>query len=275
MAGRPVPRSAPPPAAAPHLVDRTLRSFTRLHTRRSARDDADAFAIEGVRNFVAARRLVRVGRRSGVPTVALSPEQFRRISSARRASGIAAIVRRRIEPIERVVAGADRSWLVLRTVRSPGNLGTLLRTSVATGGSGVILVGPAIDPFDPAVVRSSVGAIFSQTIVRTDLGRFSEHVRARDLRVVGVSPDAARSHFGLRSAHPTLLALGPEQAGLGPEIRALCRECVRIPMTDGVDSLNLSVAGSLLMYELYREVGGESPACDAAGVVRRGGDRRP
>lgn len=252
-----------------------LRRMTQLYAERRVRDRTGLFFVEGVRNLVMAvdrgwslesllfsdtlltsglaRSMVRDLRRRGVPVARASPEEFRSISRARRASGVAAVVRQEESALHRVrPRRSGASWLVLSEIRSPGNLGTLLRTSAAAGGAGVILVGGAVDPYDPLVVRASMGALFAQRFVRTGVAQLASWIRRHRLQLVGASPDGSIEHFDWPPRAPPLIALGEERAGLSDELRALCDVLVRIPMARGVDSLNISVAGSLLLYEVVR-----------------------
>ena len=141
---------------------------------------------------------------------------------------------------------------MLEAVRSEGNLGSLLRTSEAIGGAGFILVGPRIDPFAPAVVRASMGALFGQTFIRTNDHSLRNWVRRHRCRVIGASPDGSAELHRFDYPRPTILVLGEERQGLTTFQRGLCSDLVRIPMVGVADSLNLAVAGSLLLYEVYR-----------------------
>ncbi len=165
-------------------AEAALAEFEKLKTSRAYRDATRLHAIEGVRNFVwaadqrmefaailasdkllkvpIARKLARQARRAGVPYAALTPEQFRRISHLPRASGIAAILRQHWSSLERVMPSDGLCWVALEAVRSPGNFGSLIRTSEAVGGAGFILLDRAVDPFDPAVARGSMGGLFGQ-----------------------------------------------------------------------------------------------------------------
>lgn len=127
-----------------------------------------------------------------------------------------------------------------------------MRTSAATGASGFILLGESIDPFDPAVVRATMGALFKQTLVRTTIDHLRRWVRANNIGVIGASPDGSEDYREVQYTRPTLLMLGGERKGLTDEQRGLCSRIVRIPMAEGMDSLNVAVAGSLLMYEVFR-----------------------
>jgi RNA methyltransferase, TrmH family len=115
-----------------------------------------------------------------------------------------------------------------------------------------MLVGNQIDPFDPDIIRASMGGIFSQQFVRTSLPLLSDWLRQQRCQSIGASPDGKIDlhHFDYPAA--TLLFLGEERQGLTPQQRDLCQHLVRIPMQGDADSLNLGVAGSLLLYEIYR-----------------------
>ncbi len=252
----------------------TLALIERLLSDRRCRDARRLFFVEGVRNVVTAadcgfavdtllyserlltapiaRRLVRDLKRAGVPFARVSPEQFRTISQTEQASGVGAILRQHIRPLPGVGPAGAGCWVALGPVRSPGNLGTLLRTATATGADGFILLDPAVDPFDPAVVRATMGTLFSQRLARATHQEFATWARRHGVQVVGASPDGPTDYDRLRYLRPTAIMLGEERAGLSEAQRAACQQLVRIPMVGAVDSLNLAVAGSLLLYEVFR-----------------------
>ena len=260
----------------PHQPDprSTLDEIGRLQTDRAHRGARRTFFVEGVRNVVEAiengfcietlvhsdqlltvpiaRRLIRDRRRSGTPTLNVSPEAFRQLSTTPRASGVGAIVAQQWSQLHGASPRAGLCWVVLEAVRSAGNLGSLIRTSEAVGGAGFILVGPRIDPFDPAVVRASMGALFRQVFIRTDHCSLRHWLRRHRCRAVGASPEGPVELHRFDYPRPTVLVLGEEREGLTPPQRELCRDFVRIPMVGAADSLNLAVAGSLILYEVYR-----------------------
>lgn len=255
----------------------TLALITRLQTDRQTRDTRGLYFVEGVRNFVAAvdhrapvesivyserlltvpiaRKLVRQLKRDGVPYARLSPEQFRSISHTERASGVGVILRQQIIDLASFTPTRQNCWIALRHVRAPGNLGTLIRTAAAVGASGFLLLGTSVDPYDPSVLRASMGACFAQTFARTTSLQLHQWVQAHQIQVVGASPDGALSYTDVRYRTPVVLLLGEERAGLTASERALCDQLVCIPMVAGTDSLNLGVAGSLLLYEVFRPMG--------------------
>lgn len=255
-------------------ISPTLEAMERLQQDRSHRDARGLFVIEGVRNFIQAvdnrfsvntlvysekllinpiaRKLVRRLKRAGVPFARVTPEAFRSISRTERASGIAAVLRQRIQRLDQIRVTGDSCWTAVSQIRSPGNFGTLMRSSAAVGATGFLLLSDSIDPYDPAVVRATMGALFRQAIVRTNPEQLLKWVQDAGIRVIGASPDGAESYRQADYSRPIVLMLGSERKGLTDEQRAVCNRIVRIPMADGVDSLNVGVAGTLLLYEVFR-----------------------
>jgi len=269
------------PGQHPLALAPTLAHIARLQRDRRYRDTHGCFFVEGVRNFVTAvdygctveallyserlltspiaRKLVRRLKRTGVPFARVSPEQFRTVSRAERASGVGAVLRQNVQDLARVAPDDGPCWVVLSQVRAPGNFGTLVRTSAAIGAAGFILLGGSIDPFEPVVVRASMGALFRQTFVRASLEELRQWVNQYQLLVVGASPDGALAYDQVRYTRPTVLILGEERSGLSQHQRALCQQLVRIPMVADADSLNLGVAGSLIMYAVVHATGTDDP----------------
>jgi TrmH family RNA methyltransferase len=264
-------------AASTHDVLLRVRSLSQ----RRARDSAGVFLIEGVRQFLRAyeadfefdtilhsrillrnelvQKLVRQLIARGVRRVSLSPEQFRAIQTAERASGIAAIVRQRFTPLARASGQRGLCWLVIEHLRSPGNLGTILRTAEATGVAGVIFVGDSCDPFDPRVVRASMGGIFHLNLARASPQSLREWLKRNDVRAIALDPRAPRLWIDLPIDAPLALFIGEEREGLSAPLRELCEIGVRLSMMGRADSLNVAVAAGVMMYDLVRRSIQHSP----------------
>lgn len=253
-----------------------LERVTRLQRDRRQRDREQCHFIEGLRNVAKARdhgvrferlitakqllpptgrTLVAALRWRGVPVERVTPERFRHISALPRASGLGAIVRRHDTPIRAASADVGLCWIVLERVRSAGNLGSLLRSAAAVGAAGVVVLGPAIDLFAPDVVRASMGAIFTLRLCRSTPIEFERWADRHRVTVVGATPDGATPFQRARYPRPVALMLGDERKGLSETQRRLCDRHVAIPMVGDTDSLNLAVAGSVLLYEVLRRVG--------------------
>ncbi|MBV9849112.1 MAG: RNA methyltransferase [Armatimonadetes bacterium] len=200
------------------------------------------------------QRLVRQCHQSGVPCCEVTPEVFLRLSRAEEPQWIGAVGRQRWTRMADAPPRAGLCWLALDTVQSPGNLGTILRTCDAVGAAGVILLGPQADPYDPAAIRATMGALFSQRLVRAAWPEFADWKRRHGGLLVGTSPSGAADYREVCYRPPATLWMGWERQGLSAGQQALCDAVARIPMTGRGDSLNLAVATGVMLYEIHRQL---------------------
>ena len=140
-------------------------------------------------------------------------------------------------------------WLALEEIRDPGNLGTIIRTADAVDISGIILVGDSCDPYSPESVRASTGSIFGVTLVRMNKDGLMDLAKSWDGEVVGTTA-TAKHDFRRVYKSPTLLIMGNESRGLTQDLTNCCTNLVKVPMKDGVESLNVSVATGLMLYQV-------------------------
>jgi len=148
---------------------------------------------------------------------------------------------------------ADFSCAVLlENVQDPGNVGTVIRTAAAMGVKTLILCGACADVYSPKTARATMGAIFSENIIRMDINSASELIRSRGMKLYGAAlSDRARDirELELKNA---VVAIGSEGRGLSPELLALCDGELIIPMAPGSESLNAAVAASIVLWEMAR-----------------------
>ena len=149
--------------------------------------------------------------------------------------------------------GSDALWVVLESVRDPGNLGTIVRTVDAVGASGVVLIGACVDPYSREAVRATMGSIFSVPLVRATQEDGLKWVSGWPGEVVGTRLDAREDFRSTTYRRPQLLLMGSEGPGLSAGLSAVATRLVRIPMAGRLDSLNLAVAAALMLYEMRRE----------------------
>lgn len=192
-------------------------------------------------------------KRKHIPCLSVAAELFDRLSPSVEKQGIGAVIYQRISTPGTVRPGCY--WIAVETVRSPGNLGTLIRSCDAAGAAGLILLGPTTDPFDPGCVRATMGSIFAVRVIRMSHGEFGQWARRSRIQVVGADSEGETDYRSLCFRGPTVLLLGSERKGLSEAQRSLCTTTVRIPMVGRCDSLNLGVAGSLLVFEAFRQAG--------------------
>src|SRR5581483_4363979 len=185
-----------------------IRRIRGLRGRKERERSGLAF-VEGIRPVVEAARqpatletlviapglltsglahdLLREQRAAGTPCLYVSEAVFGTLTARERPQGLGAVVRQRWQRLEQVAHAEGGCWVALEAVQDPGNLGTILRTADAVGAAGVILLGPATDPYDPAAMRASMGAVFTQQLARAQPAEFAQWVRQRGIAVVGTS----------------------------------------------------------------------------------------
>ena len=260
------------------VVKRVRLLADRKHRRR-----AGAFVVEGTQlvwqaveagadveillvapgllgRSAAARRLTAMiagQEERGVRVARLSDEVFTRISGREGPSGLAAIVRGRLAGLAGLAAGPAAVFLALHSIGNPGNLGTIIRTANAAGAAGVVLVGQTTDPFDPAAVKASMGALFTLPMAHAaGPAEFFGWAAAAGVTVVTTSAQAGQSFWDASYPRPLALLLGAEGAGLPSDVLARGDTQVQIPMSGTAESLNLAVAAGLLLYEVNRRARG-------------------
>lgn len=246
-----------------------IRSLRNRHER----EQTGLFFIEGIRIVVEAaqagarietlvvapellksqigQETVRQEQARGVPVLEVSAQVFKSLSVKEGPQGIGAVLHERWEPLDEVRLTNDLCWVALDAAQDPGNIGTILRTNDAVGGTGIMLLGNCADPYDPSALRASMGAIFSQRLVKASFADFARWKERHHYTVVGTS-DSARLDY--RAAHyhtPLVLLMGSERQGLSAEQQAMCDQMVCIPMAGRSDSLNLAVATGIVLYEIF------------------------
>lgn len=200
-----------------------------------------------------AEALSEEARTAGVPVIEVTDPVMRTLADTTTPQGVVAVVEIRTGDVTDLAAGASL-LLVLAGVRDPGNAGTALRSALAAGADGVVFAAGAVDPFNPKTVRASSGAVFRIPLAREkDLRPVVEVLRGAGLIVVGADAAAPAAYDHSDLSRRIALVLGNESWGLGPEEEGLLDEVVGIPMPGPAESLNVGIAGSILLFECVRQ----------------------
>lgn len=153
----------------------------------------------------------------------------------------------------------DGPLLGLVALTKPGNIGALLRTADAAGFHAIFLIDSRLDRYNPNVIRSSTGAVFLDNIYNLTADAARAFFRTRGFKVVGTHLQAAVDAYTVEYPRKTALLMGTEDIGLDDSWLPYCDEQVLIPMAGKLaDSLNVSVAGAVLMYEVLRQLRGRA-----------------
>ncbi|AKM09254.1 TrmH family RNA methyltransferase [Croceicoccus naphthovorans] len=144
--------------------------------------------------------------------------------------------------------------LVAQAMRDPGNLGTMLRTADAVGAGGLVLIDDCADPFSVEAVRASMGAIFTVPLAQARWEEFRKWLREGPGQLVAASLRDPHDYRDAPYAAPCFVMVGNESRGLPEEYEAECDLRVTIPMLGRADSLNASIAGAVLAYEVLAKL---------------------
>ncbi|RLT41708.1 MAG: RNA methyltransferase [Chloroflexi bacterium] len=197
-----------------------------------------------------ARDAVDVARVEGIDIMEVTNAVFRSLSDRDGPQGLGAIIRQQWLSLPDIRLAEGDRWVALASVADPGNLGTILRTCDGSDAEGVILLDTSTDPYDPAAMRASMGAVFSRRLVRASFEAFAQWTRAEGATVVGASDRAPETYREADYGARTVLLMGSEREGLTTEQQTLCDRMVSIPMRGRSDSLNLGIATAILLYEV-------------------------
>ncbi len=142
--------------------------------------------------------------------------------------------------------------ILLENVQDPGNVGTVIRTAAAMGVKTVILCGACADVYSPKTARATMGAVFSENIIRLDTSKAAELIHAKGLKLYGAALSDRAEDIRALSLNKAVVAIGSEGRGLSGELLSLCDGELIIPMAQGSESLNAAVAASIVLWEMAR-----------------------
>jgi RNA methyltransferase, TrmH family len=199
------------------------------------------------------KQLINEQKKKGTNILEVSADVFSSFSLKDGPQGIAAVGRQVWKDLREINPQAGDLWIALDSVADPGNLGTILRTSDAVGGKGLILLDHSTDPYDPSAVRGSMGAIFSQALVQTTFEKFAEWKKGTDCPLIGTSGSSEVDYQQFKYPSRMVLLMGSERQGLQEHHFKICDQVVRIPMVGKSDSLNLAVATAVAVYEVFNQ----------------------
>jgi len=256
------------------LQNPRVKQLVKLRDR-GARDAAGLFLIEGYREVKRALAagvkpvefycgpewylgenepaLVAEARQAGAQVFELSKAVFAKASYRDRPDGLLAVAPQWKRALADLAPRTPPFLLVVEAIEKPGNLGTILRSADAAGVNAVIVCDPVTDIFNPNVVRSSTGVLFSMPVVVAPSAEVRAWLRAHGVRTVATTPAAKMLYTQADLRGPLALVMGSEQYGLSEFWLKGCDELVRIAMAGQADSLNVAMAAMIVLFEAVRQ----------------------
>ncbi|MCD4753437.1 MAG: RNA methyltransferase [Anaerolineaceae bacterium] len=187
-----------------------------------------------------------------VPIFQVADHLLARISDTKTSQGVIAVLSMEAKPFP----ATPSFLLIVDRVRDPGNMGTLLRTARAAGVDGVMVLDGSVDVYSPKVVRAGMGAHFSlmiQMITAEELISNFDELHLNRPRVFAMVVIKGKPIWVSDFRQPCALVVGGEAGGVSGEMLEICDERITIPMKDDTESLNAGIAGSVALFEVFRQ----------------------
>lgn len=178
---------------------------------------------------------------------------FKSLSYRDRPDGLIAVAPKWTHTLANLKLSSSPFLVLAESIEKPGNLGTILRSSDAVGVDGIIVCDRCTDIFNPNVVRSSVGTLFTQPVVEATGEETLAWLRKHQISIVAATPSADREFTEVDLTKGVAIAVGTEQLGLSERLMQAADIHVRIPMNGVADSLNVAMATTVLLYEALRQ----------------------
>jgi TrmH family RNA methyltransferase len=260
------------------LQNPKVKQAVRLRDR-SERDETGLYIIEGYREnlryiekgghprslffcpslFLGSNEwpLIEAIQRTGAELCECTPHVFQKLSYRDRPDGLLAVApqfRLTLQDLEKRFTKDHPPFLVIaEAIEKPGNLGTILRSSDACGVDALIVCDRCTDIFNPNVVRASVGTLFTVPVAEASSSETLPWLKKQGIRILAATPAAKVEFTQVNLKEPVAIAVGTEQLGLSDQWMDGADIQVKIPMCGIADSLNVAMATTLLLYEVFRQ----------------------
>ncbi|WP_411680380.1 TrmH family RNA methyltransferase [Clostridium thailandense] len=171
------------------------------------------------------------------------------ISSTDTPQGVVAVVNNKNIKVE----NKQGFYVLADKVQDPGNMGTIIRTAHAAGALGIVITKGTVDIYNEKTLRSTMGSIFHIPIIHDDNLESIENLRENGFKLIVSSLDTDKNFYDIDLNSKVIIAVGNEGNGISSELVDIADFKVKIPMPGGAESLNVSVAASIMMFEAVRQ----------------------
>ena len=241
-----------------------IKELLSLREKSSLRREKSLFIVEGRREVehalqagFKARTLFFCPEAGGDPSgleadlsVQVSPAVYARIALREGTEGLIAVCRGSAPSLQDLNLGENPLVMVLEGIEKPGNLGAVLRSADAAGADAVIICDPL---FNPNLIRSSLGAVFTVPVACAGSEEAAAWLKARGIRILTAQLQDSELYYDTPMTGGTAIVVGSEALGLTEVWRKAADAHIRIPMLGEMDSLNASVSAAILLFEAVRQ----------------------
>lgn len=186
-----------------------------------------------------------------IKTVTISNKIFNDISDVKTPQGILAVIKKNQN---NQIETNSNYILALDSLQDPGNMGTIIRTADSANINQIIINKTTVDPYSPKVIRSTMGAIYRTNIIEVeDLKATLKEMKSKGFQIITTDLKATQSIYDINYNNKTVVVIGNEANGVSQEILQTADKKVIIPMLGKTESLNASIAASIMIYEYVRQ----------------------
>ena len=207
------------------------------------------FSAEGARHTLAAE-IIAATETAGGDAIETTPDILSKTSGKDNPQMLVAAYKQPDTSLSAIDRSSAPLWFAAQALRDPGNIGTILRTGDAVGAGGLILIDDSADPYSVEAARASMGAIFTQAVVKASWDEFILWLRSGPGQLVGTSLKATQDYLEVEYQQPSFLLIGNEQQGLPADYESECDFLVKIPMAGRADSLNAAIAAAVMAFQV-------------------------
>lgn len=186
-------------------------------------------------------------------SITVTPAVYEKIAYRGTTEGVMAIIRSKSLLLDDLRLPANPLLMVLERVEKPGNLGAILRSADAAKVDAVIVCDPLTDLYNPNLIRSSIGAIFTVPTVACTSEECIRFLQANNIQILTAQLQDSNLYYDQDMRKGTAIVMGTEATGLTDQWREVATAHIRIPMLGRLDSLNVSVSAAILMFEAVRQ----------------------
>lgn len=190
----------------------------------------------------------------GTDLIEISPEVYEKVAYRGSTEGMIAVAEARDLSLKNVHLKNDRPLiLVAEAPEKPGNIGALLRTADAAAVDAVFIANPRTDIFNPNIIRSSVGCVFTRQIATGSTSEIISFLKEQKIAIFGAALQASVPYDSIDFTRASAIVVGTEATGLSDEWLENTTQNIVIPMQGEIDSMNVSVAAGILVFEAKRQ----------------------
>jgi len=216
-----------------------------MHCLEAGYEIAECFVLDKLADLADLANLAKIS--------LVSPQVYEKMAYRGSTEGVIAVVRERQRSLENLQLSASPLIIVLERVEKPGNLGAVLRSADAAKADAVIVCDPLTDLYNPNLIRSSIGAIFSVPCVACSSEDCIAFLKARGIQILTAQLQDSSLYYDTDMRRGTAIVMGTESTGLTDVWRQVADAHIRIPMLGRLDSLNVSVSAAILLFEAVRQ----------------------